>query len=141
MAIGDYKNLNGVFIDIGEQIVEEFKDHADKHRATGKLYRSIKFNIKKNMLIVQLAKHAIYLDKGTRPHMPPVDKIKKWAASKGINVWALAKSIAKKGTKAYPFLYRFDDIANSYIDDIAEAYSKDIIYDIDKTLIELKIKK
>lgn len=36
---------------------------------------------------------------GTRPHMPPVSVLEEWAASKGLSAWAVAKSIAKHGTK------------------------------------------
>ncbi len=51
-------------------------------------------------------KYALYVEKGTKPHMPPVDAITAWAESKGINPWALAKSIAQKGTKSNPFVKR-----------------------------------
>jgi hypothetical protein len=36
---------------------------------------------------------------GTRPHMPPVESLREWAESKGLSAWAVAKSIAKHGTK------------------------------------------
>lgn len=36
---------------------------------------------------------------GSRPHMPPVESLREWAESKGLSAWAVAKSIAKRGTK------------------------------------------
>lgn len=77
--------------------------------ATGKLAKSI------HQLVTEVAatigpdhklKYALYVEKGTKPHMPPVDAIQAWAEQKGLNPWAVAKSIAKKGTKANPFVER-----------------------------------
>lgn len=50
--------------------------------------------------------YPLYVVKGTKPHMPPVDAITAWADAKGINPWALAMSIKQKGTKANPFVER-----------------------------------
>lgn len=43
---------------------------------------------------------------GTPPHKVNVAEITPWAESKGLNPWAVAKSIEKKGTKANPFFKR-----------------------------------
>lgn len=67
-----------------------------------------------NSLVTELAatigpKHNVVsmsVETGSKPHMPPVDAITAWAESKGINPWALAKSIKKKGTQANPFVQR-----------------------------------
>lgn len=59
--------------------------------------------------IKALAPYAAYVHFGTRPHMPPVSAIEPWAKKHGLNPWAVAKSIAKKGTKANPFLQRAVD--------------------------------
>ena len=64
----------------------------DMGRFTGRLY--------------SLAKYATDVEKGTAPHFVPVDEIAPWAKKKGLNPWAVAKSIAKKGTKANPFFAR-----------------------------------
>ena len=60
--------------------------------------------------------YAIFVHEGTAPHMPPVDAITPWANKKGINPWALAMSIAKKGTKANPFLQRAVDSSEAGIE-------------------------
>ncbi|MBI4150500.1 HK97 gp10 family phage protein [Candidatus Woesearchaeota archaeon] len=54
-------------------------------------------------------KYSTFVEKGTRPHWPPWKGAKgrglqQWARSKGIPVFLVARSIAKKGTKAHPFL-------------------------------------
>ena len=56
-----------------------------------------------------LAPYAIFVHEGTKPHMPPIDAIMPWAKKKGINPWAVAMSIKKKGTKPNPFLQRAVD--------------------------------
>lgn len=55
------------------------------------------------------AKYAIFVEKGTRPHFPPINAIEKWANDHGINPYVLAKSISKKGTKANPFVKNTSD--------------------------------
>jgi hypothetical protein len=37
--------------------------------------------------------------------MPPVNALKEWSRRKGIDPWAVAMSIKKKGTPAQPFLF------------------------------------
>jgi len=71
-------------------------------------------------LVGPKAKHAVYIIKGRRPNsrMPPVSAILKWIRARGIIprqegnrkisqkslAWAIAKSIAKKGIKPFPFM-------------------------------------
>lgn len=51
-------------------------------------------------------KYAFGVHEGTKPHWVAIDSLEKWAKRKGINPYALQKSIAKKGTKANPFMER-----------------------------------
>jgi len=48
--------------------------------------------------------YAIYVEKGTRPHFPPVEAIRRSMKVTEQHAWAIARSIARKGTKAYPYL-------------------------------------
>jgi hypothetical protein len=74
---------------------------------TGGTIKSIRQIVSESMAIVgPTSKYAIFINNGTKPHMPPVDELKEWADSKGMNPWALAMSIKKKGTKANPFVPR-----------------------------------
>lgn len=50
------------------------------------------------------AKHGIYVEKGTRPHFPPIDAVRGWARRKGINPFLVARAIARRGTRAQPFV-------------------------------------
>jgi hypothetical protein len=51
--------------------------------------------------------YSIFVEFGTRPHIVSVTKdFMRWANKKGLNPWAVAKSIQKKGTQANPFFQR-----------------------------------
>lgn len=81
--------------------------------------------------LTALAPYASAVEDGTRPHMPPVKELEAWAKKKGINPWAVAMSIKKKGTKANPFLQRavdstkdgiekeFEDALNGALNELA----------------------
>lgn len=55
------------------------------------------------------APYAAAVHNGSVPHMPPVDALKLWCSKKGIDPWALARAIQKRGTRANPFLQRAVD--------------------------------
>ena len=50
--------------------------------------------------------YMLFVHEGTKPHMPPVKAIEPWADRHGINPFALAMSIKKKGTKPNRFVPR-----------------------------------
>ena len=52
------------------------------------------------------APYPIFVHEGTKPHFPPIEAIRGWAERHGIPPFALAMSIARKGTKANPWLER-----------------------------------
>lgn len=49
------------------------------------------------------APYGMAVNNGSRPHMPPMNAITTWALKRGLNPWAVAKSIAKNGTRPNPF--------------------------------------
>lgn len=48
--------------------------------------------------------YAPYVELGTKPHWPPLDALKVWAARHGTTAYVVARGIAKKGTKPYKYL-------------------------------------
>lgn len=50
--------------------------------------------------------YAIYVEKGTRPHFPPVQAIAEGMRVTPEVAFLIARSISRKGTKAYPYLER-----------------------------------
>lgn len=87
--------------------------------ASGNLVNDITPIITDTNISIEMEGYAEYVDGGTRPHMPPVNPIKKWIELKGltINPWAVAMNIKKYGTKANKFLYIIDDLDFSTIID------------------------
>jgi hypothetical protein len=48
-------------------------------------------------------KYAAAVEFGSKPHWPPIEALRGWADRHDIPVWAVARSIAKKGTKPRHF--------------------------------------
>jgi HK97 gp10 family phage protein len=75
---------------------------------TGDLRQSVKWDVTGlTATIGPTAKHAEFVEKGTRPHWTsarPGSSLYKWASLKGISPYAVQRSIALKGTKAHPFV-------------------------------------
>jgi len=75
---------------------------------TGRLRSSITSDFKDSGFTAETkaaAFYAIYVEFGTSPHFPPVSALRGWAKRHGVNEWAVAKGISKRGTPAQPFLY------------------------------------
>lgn len=74
--------------------------------AFGDLLRSLKL---RGTTVIADAPHAFAVEYGSRPHMPPVEPIVAWCKLKGFDdpegaAWAIAKKIAREGTKPHHFL-------------------------------------
>jgi hypothetical protein len=48
--------------------------------------------------------YGLYVERGSRPHWPPRAALEGWARRHGIPVFAVQRSIARRGTRARPFL-------------------------------------
>jgi len=91
------------------------------------LANDIDFKITKDGFSLNIPGYGKYVDEGTKPHMPPVDSLKKWSTARGLNPWAVANSIKKWGTKPQPFLFVINDNQNEYVKRIANAGLEDVI--------------
>jgi hypothetical protein len=49
-------------------------------------------------------RYGLFVERGTRPHWPPVAAVSGWARRHGISPFLVARSIARKGTRAQPFM-------------------------------------
>jgi len=59
---------------------------------------------------------------GSKLHFPPVGALKRWAEKRGINPYALAVSISRKGTKPHPFLIpAFQEKAKEIVEEFKNA--------------------
>lgn len=75
-------------------------------------------------------KYAIFVHEWTRPHYAPIDKLKWRADRHWIPVGALRLSIARKGTKANPFMDRAVEQWEKEVDEIFAS-------EIDKMFLEI----
>ena len=76
---------------------------------SGDLKRSIREDVRYGVreltgVIEAREQYAPSVEYGTKPHFPPVGALKKWARKRGINPYALAVAISKRGTKPQPFM-------------------------------------
>lgn len=111
---------------IGDALVIEFRDFAREHESSGSLYKSIKYNIKEKSLELSMNKYAVYVDEGTQPHPVSPDKLRKWARKRGLNEYAVAANIKKFGTKAHPFMYKFEEVIKEKLNKFAKEYAKEM---------------
>jgi len=119
-ALG-YKALRDYMNDYGELIVHEARKHVPED--TGKLKNSLKYKmvgptgrLPKGVEVFSTEKYATYVHgyphesfrlsppwSRSKPHFPPIEAIRPWATKRGLNPFAVAKGIAKKGTPIIPF--------------------------------------
>ena len=77
--------------------------------------------------ILSAASYSAFVEYGTRPHFPPPDALKGWAARHGMAgaEFAIAKKIAEVGTKPQPFMdpaYRSEK--NKFIGSVKDVFNK-----------------
>jgi hypothetical protein len=78
--------------------------------SSGNLRRAIRYTYNPSSISAEITPEAPYTDAvefGSRPHWTsarPGTSLAKWANMKGINPYAVQRSIATKGTKAHPFV-------------------------------------
>lgn len=104
---------------IGAEIEAKAVEYLDRKQVnvTGDLRKSISSEVKRELGTIRLTvgsnmKYGVFVHEGTRPHWPPEKPIRLWVVKKlGITgkevkkvTGAVRYKIAKKGTKARPFL-------------------------------------
>jgi hypothetical protein len=150
--------MEGINLDGVNKVVSEFVASLkhilkeNKIDASGALSKSIKGNVKLNgkwiEISVSMEDYWKYIENGTSPHFPPVDKIKQWIKVKpvlprAINgkiptteqlAFLIARKISKFGTKPKPFfeptIEQFN-LVNKLYEIVSEEIDKQIQNDID----------
>jgi len=100
---------------------------------TGKLQESIQGKVKYPAAIVfsplDYASHVEYGTRGGAPtgrRYPPINKLRAWASSHGVNPWYLMYKIGRDGTKAQPFIKPASDAINAQLPLLVRDASKAI---------------
>lgn len=103
------KTFRGFVGRVLDEAVEEAKKHAPVD--TGALRRSIKRRSTPGSAgagyggyVQASVPYALFVEKGTAPHWPPVGALAGWASRKGIPEFLVARKIARQGTKPQPFM-------------------------------------
>ena len=115
-------NLNNVMATLEEYAIavrNQYQDNLinDDKIASGNLLNSVDYRIEQNGMVyevkLKLQDYWKYVEYGTKPHLPPVNKILEWVMVKPVLprpnddgklptptqlAWAIAKKIEKKGT-------------------------------------------
>lgn len=103
------------FVDL---FADLYREQLTDHNSSGKLSMfKTKIKVQNNHFLLQfeLPKYWEYLENGTKPHFPPVNKIEEWIRIKPIIpdsrngkvpttkqlAFMIARSISQKGTKGY----------------------------------------
>ena len=92
--------IEGGAIDLQSEIRRDAPVHDGQYR------RSVDYKLNRGRFEANIGprvKYAKPVETGSRPHwtsVKPGSSLRKWADSKGINPYAVQRSIAKKGTKA-----------------------------------------
>jgi len=132
-----WKNLDKELQVIGEDMVNILIDSLSTYGlSNSKLAKNIKYKIKDQLVVISMPTYGYFLDEGTKPHMPPVDAIKKWADNKGLNAWAVAMNIKKYGTKAKPFIYTLYNATKKLDKRIADAGFSDVLIETDNIFMK-----
>ena len=103
--------LEGIALDVQESLKEKLtKEHG---KDTGALQSQIIARVVDNTIEITMPEHALYVEFGTPPHMPPVESLEGWVRRKWgakdakearQKAWMLAMAIKKRGTRPYPFI-------------------------------------
>ena len=155
-SIGDVMNNLGIRLkdETIEQIDNSFSD------TTGKLRQSVKFTTdifgESFVTELYLADYYDFINKGVRgaestekapdsPYsykdkQPPISALKEWSQRKGLDVWAVSKSIFNKGIKGRKYFDRVventknGEIHNLLIQDLKSAGQLGILKEIKKII-------
>ena len=106
------QQLVNVAMLIGEEGISYMRDSAPE--ASGHLKKKMEYDVKivgdKVVLTFTYPSYVKWIEFGSPPHMPPVDKIKEWCIDKGIPkraAFPIALGIKAKGTRAQPFIRHY----------------------------------
>lgn len=86
--------------------------HADAKKTVTVAESNLKGSIRREVrgltgTVTADQKYAVFVEKGTRPHMPPVAPLERWARIKlgktGVG-FLIARKIAREGTEPQPFM-------------------------------------
>lgn len=140
--------------DIAKQLLSDYKAAIATHNASGNLLSSLTANVNfddaKYEIVIEGPEYGIFLENGTRPHFPPVDKILEWVRIKpvlpraGANgklptenqlAFLIARKISQVGTEG---THTFDKVIEqkNYVERLALAIAQELTKEFDEEHIK-----
>lgn len=148
MELINLNNVMAVLEEYGQEVRNEYQDNLIKSGriATGDLLNSVEYRVETNGQVYEvkltLEDYWKYVEDGTRPHWPPMDKILEWITAKpviprpddrGIKptprqlAYLIGRKISEVGTEGSDDLQRAIDTINAkYRDKLVYALSQDM---------------
>lgn len=147
-----FPRLQQVLADYADDIVYRYKESLSENdrRATGELITSVHSTVTVNQteyaIDLSLKDYYIFIENGTRPHMPPVNKILEWVKVKPVLprpnggklpteeqlAWMIAKKIEREGTEGSHDLERALTETEVWEQRIVDALDEDVLDAIDR---------
>lgn len=149
-----FQRLAEVLGDFGNAIAEQYKNNlTDSNRnASHNLYNSIRSQVSVNGMTYDVELSMLdywkYIEYGTKPHMPPVNKILEWVQVKPVLptpmrngklpteedlAWMIARKIEREGTEGKPDLENaLDSLLDEWELKISEAMDEDVVEMFDR---------
>lgn len=142
-----WTNLEKVLEEYGRELRNKYQDNLinSDRLASGELLNSVEYIIEKDNISIsislQLAEYWKYVEWDTKPHWPPVDKIKEWIRVKPILpddrfgklptpdqlAFLIGRKISEEGTKGSNDLHNaIDEINSLFLEKIEEAITMDV---------------
>lgn len=143
-----FDNLSKALADYANDFVWKYKENLSEsgRKASGRLITSINSRVMVNGsefdVTLSLEDYYIFVEKGTRPHMPPVSKILEWLRIKPVLpypmqngklptqrqlAWMIARKIEREGTEGSNDLERTFDETEYWEQRIADALDEDVM--------------
>lgn len=142
----EWRNTYEVLTKFGQQLVGEYRDKLQSHRASGTLQDTMTYVINAGTdsieLSLRLQDYWKYLEDGTKPHWPPMEAIEKWIEIKPVLpypgrdgklptpqqlAFLIARKISEVGTQGDGLLQEsITDVMTEFEFQLDEAVTRDV---------------
>ena len=94
---------------------------------TGRLRASITSRIEETKATIAPTVHyGAHVEFGTRPHFPPPSALEPWARRHGMNAFAVARAISRRGTRRHPYMVPAAQAAAPDISRFADEFALEV---------------
>jgi hypothetical protein len=142
------------YIKVAQELLADYKEALMPHRVSGNLLNSLTMNViqdgSKFEIRLEGPEYGIFLENGTRPHFPPVDKILEWVRIKPVLpradakgklpsqeqlAFLIARKISQVGTEG---THLFDKTIeeHNYVERLALAIAQELTKEFDEEHIK-----